>query len=266
MHQYKIKSVIILILPIINFAFALPMAVQETRQLCRNVVPDIAITMLVKRGDETETQSDVYSELLSGKPSSPAAHPPSGSAQSGSEQNVGPMSSTTHDHDSNDPSQTDASEIEEASPELTKFPSLSDYFLESSGSSSSLDHLASPDSFASAGDYLASPDRVSDAWSTTGSPKKEPMSESFLSKLFSKIKLWRRISGPGPVGDGVNTVQGEFQGLVDTGVYVSVSNPDSQRSNFYDFSTMVRDIRKSLNVPPTPATGDVCHPATDKLA
>ena len=60
---------ILLILPIINFAFALPLSVQETRQVCGDAVPDAVISMPAKRADE---QSDIYSKRLSGKESDSA--------------------------------------------------------------------------------------------------------------------------------------------------------------------------------------------------
>ena len=233
MRHYKIIAGILLILPIINFAFALPIAVKEARQLSGGVVPDIAIAMLTKRGDETETQSNGNFESLSGKGESSAARPPSGSAQS--ESDLGPMnghalpqnptSSTAPNYRLEDPAQMRTSQIQE---EPLKSPS--DFLLESSGSSSSLDRYpASPDYFGSAGEYLASPgssmSEASDAGSTTASPMREtPKSERFLSKLFSKIKFWRRISGPGSIRNAVNAAKRELQDVVDTGTYVSVSN------------------------------------------
>ena len=73
MHQYKIITRILLILPIINFAFALPIAEQETRQVCADVVPDGAtrVAMLAKSGDEVE--NGMYFEKLSGKSDSDLA-------------------------------------------------------------------------------------------------------------------------------------------------------------------------------------------------
>jgi hypothetical protein len=132
MRQYKIIARILLILPIINFAMALPMAVQETRQACGD------ITMSAKRGDEME-KWDMNFERLSGKPeSSLAAHRPSGSARSEPESDDGPInaprqsprseSSTAPDHGSMDPQapQMDTSEV---SLGLLKSPSLSHYLV-----------------------------------------------------------------------------------------------------------------------------------------
>jgi hypothetical protein len=90
-------------------------------------------------------------------------------------------------------------------------------------------------------------------------------SKSILRKVLSKFKFWRRISGTGPVRDVVNAAQRELQGLVDTGAYVPASSPGHKRSNFtISLSTMVRDIGKSLNVPPTTATRGVRRTAAGK--
>jgi hypothetical protein len=59
--------------------------------------------------------------------------------------------------------------------------------------------------------------------------------KSFLKKAASKLKFWRRISGPVFVRDAVNAAQREFQGLVDTGAYVSASSPESQMFQRSDF-------------------------------
>jgi hypothetical protein len=68
MRQYKIIARILLIIPIINFAVALPIAGQETRQVWGDVVPDVAITMSAKRGDEIE--KGMFFVSLSWKPDS----------------------------------------------------------------------------------------------------------------------------------------------------------------------------------------------------
>jgi hypothetical protein len=295
MRRYKMIARILLILPIINFAFAIPVAVQETRQVDDDGVHDVAITMSAKRDNEMErlwdmyfdrlsskpesagaasrppsgsAQSvsdpgrdtkmaklwDTYFERLSGKPdSSSAAHPSLDPAQSESESNHGsmngdaplqnPTSSTAPDHGSMDPPQTDKSDIQQVSPELPKSPSLSHY-LESPESDehlSSLDeYLASLESdtpFSSMNDYLASTALKSGSstsavsgsgQSTLSSSIGKPESKSFLSNVVSKLKFWRRISGPGSVRDAVNTTRRELQGLVNTGAYVSASSPESQ--------------------------------------
>src|SRR6267154_2312345 len=242
MHQYKIIARILLILPIINFAFALPIAVQETRQVRDDVVPDVAISMLAKRGDENE--KGMYFERLSENPDSDLA----------GFKGLQPESSN---HGSMDPPQMGTSEIQQ--PELSKSPSL-DHFLTSPGSEASLDHYlassapdasdasfhhytASPGSDASADEYPVS--TVSESGSSRSAPSRSdrPMtgslmekSKSFLSKVASKLKFWRRISGPGSVRDVVNAVRRELQGLADTGAYVSASSPESQSFLLYDFS------------------------------
>jgi hypothetical protein len=217
MRQYKIMARILLILPIINFAFALPI---ETRQVCGDVVPraDVTITMSTKRGDETQEQVGMYTERLSGRPDSDLAGLKGLLPE-------GPAS----DHGSMNP-QVGTSEIQQGSPELLKSPSFNIY-------------LASPkyESFGSGDAYVADSES---GWSagggtaSTGSSdpliySSKPKSKSFLSKVFSKfrkLKFWRRISDPGSVGDAVNAAQREFQGLVDTGTYVSASSlsPESQ--------------------------------------
>lgn len=111
MRQYKIIAHVLLILPIINLAFAAPISGQETRQVCDDVVPDVTITMSAKRGDETKVQPEAS------------------------------------DHGSMDPPQMGTSEIQQ--PGLSKSPSL-DHYLESPGSDASLKHyLESPESYAS---------------------------------------------------------------------------------------------------------------------
>jgi hypothetical protein len=61
MRRYYIVSGILLILPIINFAVAAPVLVQEKRQAVVDVahIPKDVITMLGKRGD-----SETFEELL----------------------------------------------------------------------------------------------------------------------------------------------------------------------------------------------------------
>jgi hypothetical protein len=236
MRWYKIIARIVPILPIVNFAFAIPIAVQETRQVGRDVVPDVAITMSAKRGQDEQMEKlwDTYFERLPEKPeSSSASHPPSGPAQpddqvmaklwdkyfekssgkpesssaahpsldpaqseSGHALLPSPASSTTPDHGSVDPPQMDKSEIQQVStvPESGSGPSVA------SGSGPS----------------------------TLVSPPERPESKSFLGKVVSKLKFWRRISGPGSVRDAVNAAQRELQGLVDTGAYVSSTSPESQ--------------------------------------
>jgi hypothetical protein len=150
MHQYKIIARILLILPIINFAFAIPIAVKETRQVCCDV-PDVAIAISEKRGEETKKQWDMHFERMSGKPeSSSAAHRASGSARSesddvsvnGNAPRQSPASSTAPDQGSTSSPQMDTSETQQVSQELSKSPSL-DHYVQTQpelSNSPSLDH------------------------------------------------------------------------------------------------------------------------------
>ena len=291
MRRYKTIAPILLIVPIINFAFALPVAVQETSQVRGDVVSDDAKIMLAKRGNEMEQLWNTYFERLSGKPdsspishppsgsppsdgsdekmtklwntyferlsgkpeSSSAPHPPSGSAQSESDQSDhGPMnghapaqspaSLTAPEHGSKDLPQTGTSEIEELSPEVSNSPSFDRYVIPPKlplAKAPSFDtyYLGSPEADApissvdkhqisTVPESGSSPSAASGSvQSVTNSPMGKPKSKSFLRKMVSKLKFWRRISGPGSVRDAVNLAQRELQGLVDTGVYVSAHFP-----------------------------------------
>jgi hypothetical protein len=222
MRQYKIIARILLILPIINFAFALPV---ETHQVCGDVVPraDVATIMSAKRGDKTGEKEGMYFERLFGKLDSglmglkgllPEA-PVQGSV---------------------DPPQVGTSEVQQVSPKLSKSPSdasLDHYLTSSPASDVSLDHYltSSPasDAFVPANDYLADSDSGSESrFSFEPQMEKQmekPKSTSFLSKIVSKLRFWRRISGPGSVKAVVNAARRELQGLVGTGAYVSASSP-----------------------------------------
>jgi hypothetical protein len=115
MCRYKIIASILLILPIINFVFALPTAVQKTRQLCGDVVPDVAITMSAKRGhgDEMEKQGGMYFESLSGNAESELA----------GLEGLHPFDGLQH------PPQMGTSEIQQVSSELSTSPSLDHHVL-----------------------------------------------------------------------------------------------------------------------------------------
>lgn len=182
MRQFKIIAGILLILPIIPFAFALPIA-QEACQLGGDVVPDVAKTMLAKRGGETEAQPGVHYKFESlSRPESSSA------AAQGSAQSIHPLAqgpaSIGPDYGSMDP-QIDTSEIQQLSPELTKSPSL-DHYLPSS-----------PESFASTSDSLTSSAK-SDSSSPMGKLK------SFLGEVIRKVKFWRRLSGPGSAAQALS--------------------------------------------------------------
>jgi hypothetical protein len=213
MRLYKIIARILPILPIINFAFALPVAVQGTCRVCNDVVPDVAITTSTKRADEMEKLRGMYfdPERLSGNPESDLT---------GLKGLLPP---------------------EPSRPELPKSPSF-DHYLASSDSEASLSHyLTSTDSELGSSQSAASgsgrrltsspiliknPNFKSGSGRLmTSSPMENPESKSFLSKALSKIKFWRRISGPGSVRDTVNAAQRRLQGLLDTGTYVSASSP-----------------------------------------
>ena len=251
---------ILLILPIINFVFALPIAVQETRQVCGDAAPDVAITMSAKRGDEMEKQLDIYFESLSGKPeSSSPAHPPSGSARSESDHepinghalSQSPASSAAPDYGSMDLRRMVTSENQQVSPELLNSPSLDHYVrlpevspAPELSNSPSLDHYVGSPEVSPVPEVSKAPLDVvstsdsgpsrsaaseSDWFWKVWRPMEKPKSKSFLYKVvskLSKLKFWRRISGPGTVREAVNAARRELQGLVDTGAYVSCLFPE----------------------------------------
>ncbi len=198
MRQYKIIARALLTLPIINFAFALPIAVQETPQVSGDVVlPDVAITMSAKRANEMEKLRGMYFERLGGKKESDLA---------GLKGLLG-------------------------GPELTKSPSLDHYLApQELTKSPSFDHYLAPQPEQSISPPLDHHVVSTDPGATSSSMEKAE-SKTFLSKVVSKVKLWRRIPGPGSVRDVVNATQREFQRLVDTGTYVSASSPEVRVTN-----------------------------------
>src|SRR6266478_4271192 len=85
MRRYNIVYRVLLILSVINFAFAAPVLVQEKRQASDDVVhiPDGAINVWGKRVDELDLMWEGYLKMW-GKPKElSAAPPPSGSPPSG---------------------------------------------------------------------------------------------------------------------------------------------------------------------------------------
>jgi hypothetical protein len=85
MRRYCIVSGILLILPIIDFAVAAPVLVQEKRQAGFDVaqIPeDAAITMLGKRGDDLDDPFLVYEDYFAKPEESSAARPSSSSPPS----------------------------------------------------------------------------------------------------------------------------------------------------------------------------------------
>jgi hypothetical protein len=215
MRQYKTIGRILLILPIINLAFALPIAVRETLQV-GGVVPDAAITM-AKRVDKMEVLWGMNFERVSGKPDSDLE-----GLKSLVHYVPELKKSPSFDHYLPPPPPT----------ALTKSPSF-DYLLEQpkqSESPPSGHSVVSTDSEAGPSRTAASQSGLWMPISPTGKRK----SDSILSKVVSKFKLWRRISGPNSVMDAMNVAQRRLQGLVDTGTYVSASSPgpSHKRSNF----------------------------------
>ena len=215
MCQYKIIASILLILPIINFVLALPMAVQKTRQLCGDVVPDVAITMSAKRGhgDEMEKQGGMYFESLSGNPESELAgleglHPFDGlqrPPQMGTSeiQQVSSELSTSPslDHHVVLPELSKIPILDHylVSQELSKSPILEQYMVPPEPSKSpSLDHhtVVSTNSESGPSPSAASESGQPESESTTSSPMEKPDS----GKEFSELKFWRRISGQAPSG------------------------------------------------------------------
>ena len=256
MRQYRMIVNILLILPIINFAFALPIAVQEVRQLRGDVVPNVAITMSTKR-DDKKRQLGMYFERLSGNPESDLAglkgllpfdglhNPPQMGTSEIQQVSSEPSKSPSLDHDVVTPELLKSPTNWEhyiLPPEVSKSPSMDHYMLppELLGSPT-LEHYMVPPELPKSlplNDYTMPPTASElgpslsaageSGQSTTSSLAEKPISKSFLSKAVSKIKLWRRISSPSFVRDAVNVAQRELQGLVVTGAYVFASSPDSQ--------------------------------------
>ena len=218
MRQYRTIGRTLLILPIINLAFALPIAVRETPQV-GGVVPDAAITM-AKRVDKMEELWGMNFERVSGKPDS----------------DLEGLKGLLH-----------------YEPKLTKSPSLDHYLLPPPPpkltKSPSFDYLLAqpkkpespPLGHSVVSTYSeAGPSRTAASGSGLWMPISQvenPTSNSFLRKMVSKFKLWRRISGPSSVMDAMNVAQRRLQGLVDTGTYVSASSPGpTQTFKLYDFT------------------------------
>lgn len=179
MCQYKIIVRSLLILPIINFAFALPI-VKETPQVGSDVVPGVAIIMPEKRVlDAMEEQWGMYFERLSGKPQS----------------DLEGLKGLLH-----------------YGPEMTKTPSLDHYLTKSP----SFDHYLTPPEPSSKFPPLdvsvvpagseAGPSR-----NTASSSMENPESKSFLSKVVSKLKFWHRNSHLVDIGTYVSTSSPESQ-------------------------------------------------------
>jgi hypothetical protein len=88
------------------------------------------------------------------------------------------------------------SEIQQLSPELPKSPSADDY------------RLSGVDSPRVGFESECGKREWSIDAATPGSPTEKPgESKSFLGKVVSKLKFWRRISDPGSVRDAVNAAQ-----------------------------------------------------------
>jgi len=170
MRQYKTIGRTLLILPIINFAFALPIAVRERPQV-GGVVPDVAITM-AKWVDKMEELWGMNFERVSGKPDSDLEGL-KGLVHYGPELSKSP--SLDHYLPSPPP------------PALAKSPSF-DYLLAQPKQSESppLGHsVVSTDSEAGPSQTAAS---RSGLWMPI-SPVEKPKSSGFLSKVVSKFKF-----------------------------------------------------------------------------
>jgi hypothetical protein len=87
MRRYYIVSGILLILPIIDFALAVPVLVQENRQAGVDVVHILedAVPMLGKRGDDLDELFLLYEDHFAQPEESSAARPSSSSPPSGSD-------------------------------------------------------------------------------------------------------------------------------------------------------------------------------------
>ena len=210
MRQYKIVASILLIVPIINFALALPVIeAQETVEARSDLLHDVAVTTEAKRGGEDEVMGklwDTYFEKSSGKSESSAADPPPSSSTLESDQHASPQnpsSSTVPDHESMGPHQMGTSEIQEpeVSPALVKSPSLNHY-LKSTPTHPVADSESESGSFRT-----ADSESVTMPSPPTSSVVNSKL-KSLMNKMFSKLKFWgpSKTSGSGPsVRDAVNT-------------------------------------------------------------
>lgn len=110
-------------------------------------------------------------------------------------------------------------------PKLLKSPILDQYMVpQELPKSPSSDHYAAV-STASESDPSWRVASESGQWTTSSTVKKP---KSLLSKVTSKFRPWRRISGSGFIRDAVNAARRELQNLADAGAYVSASSPESQ--------------------------------------
>jgi hypothetical protein len=206
MRRYKIITRILLILPIINFAFALPVAAQETRQVCGDVEPDAAITMSAKRVKRRKSYGIC---TLKGFPGNRSRRRPRltmarwillkwarARFNSRSCRNLRPSTIIW----------------------CRQRPMLPWTIFW---------RRQSPMRPRTILWCRQTPSGVRVRVRRVGSCRSTM--KSFLSKVVSKLKFWRRISGPRPrVRDAVNAAQRGLQGLVDSGAYVSAPSPESQ--------------------------------------
>jgi len=254
MRQYKIIARILLILPIINFTFALPIEVQETR---RDVVPDVTIT---KRVEETDNLNQWGSHFDSLYGSPDVSRTPSLDHSVASESPaVSKTPSLDHFVVDESPAVSKTPSLDhvvvDESPAVSKTPSLDHFVADESPAvlkTPSLGHFAaseSPEALKSTpldpiavlpevstplDDHGASSSSGSVAsgvsQSTTSSLMEKPGSGCFLCKaVLGKLRFWRRISSPGSARDAVDAAKRELHGPVGTGAYVSASSLESQR-------------------------------------
>jgi hypothetical protein len=256
MHQYKIIARILLILPIINFAFAIPIAVKETRQVCCDV-PDVAIAISEKRGEEIKKPWDMHFER-----NAPRQSPDEGSTSSPQmgtsktqqvSQELSKSPSVDHyvqtqpelskspslDHYvQTQPGLSKSPSLDhylQTQPELSKSPSL-DHYVQTQpelSKSPSLDHNVQTQPEMSKSPSLdhngLTPLEILPPSSESGArvvdtilPMEKPKLKSVFEKVLSKLKFRRHMSGPGFARDT------ELHGLVDTAGYVYASSSESQ--------------------------------------
>ena len=193
MRRYKIVASILLIVPVINFALALPIIEEQGTRTDSDVLHDVAVTTQAKRGGE-ETMDKLWETFFDNsfrKSESSAANLPSGWTPK-SDQHAPPQdpaSSAVPDHGSIDLHQMETSETQQVSPVLSKSPTLNHY-IQSPQIGASFSHYQKPiDAAPKLSSFLnIRPERVA------SSPVVQSKPKSFINKMFRKLKFW----GPTP--------------------------------------------------------------------